>query len=66
MAWEKSRSMPVVNRFAASLTSVAVCVIMPGSTSPTVIVSRATTTKMSSSAARSALWPSVTLLTAIR
>ena len=66
MAWENSRSIPDVNRFAASLTSVAVCVIIPGRTRPTVIVSRATTTKMSSSAAISALCPSVTLLTAMR
>ena len=51
MAREKSFRVPDVKRFAASLTSVAEWVIIPGRTRPTLMVINATTTKMSSSAA---------------
>ena len=61
IAREKSFIVPVARRSAASATSLAEWAIIPGSTSPTVIVRMATATKMSCSADTSAPWPAASV-----
>ena len=66
MARVRSASVPVASWSAARATWLMAWLIIPGSTSPTEIVSSATATKMSSSAVTSTCWCSSTRVTASR
>ena len=60
MARTRSANVPVARRSAARETSTAAWAIIPGNTSPTLIVSSATATKMSSRTVTMSTLPATT------